>query len=317
MQNRLGYGLFLSLLAYFFFAFNSSCVRLFSKTFPCLEILFFQSAIALFCLIIKNALRHQKISFQKPIFPYHLLRSLSGLVSYLFYYLAIKHTNLVDAAILNATAPFYVPFFWMVLTKEKIEKEAFWSIILGFLGILFILKPGITIFQISSCFGLLAGFFSAAALIGISFLNRRQESTAQILFYFFFISTLSLLPAVIYFWQTPSSLEILLLVSIGLLTFLAQQLLTAAFQYGSPAFLAPLSYTNIVYIALISLFFYSSAPSLTSLIGMFLVILGGSITFVLAKKENLRNFFLRMQTKKDQDQAKTELKLKTDLSKET
>ncbi len=215
-------------------------------------------------------------------------------MGFLCFYLTIKYTNLVDASVLNATSPFYIPFIWLLLTKEKIEKQVFWAIILGFIGVAFILKPEGSIFHPGSFLGLLAGLLSAIGIVSISFLNRHQEPTTNIVFYFFFISVMALLPFLPAVWQTPSFTESFLLLASGISFFYAQSFLTRAFQFGTAAFLSPLSYSTIIYLALISLIFLNVPLSRATIIGIALVILGGTTTFILTKKPStFKDLFTR------------------------
>ncbi len=296
-KTLLSHGIFLALIAYFFFALASTFVRLFPPSFPTLQILFFQSVIALACLLYKNYKTGKKLTFHTSLFSYHLLRGLSGVLSYLCFYLTIKYANLVDAAVLNATSPFYIPFIWYFLTKEKIEKQVFWAIILGFIGVAFILKPEGTFFHPGSLIGLLTGLLSAFAVIGISLLNRAKEPTNNIIFYFFLISSLALFPFLPAVWETPSLKESFLLIAIGISTFFAQSFLAKAFQYGTAAFLSPLSYSTIIYITLISYVFLDVLPSWASFVGILLVIIGGTTTFILTQKPStFKDLFSRPQS---------------------
>lgn len=202
----------------------------------------------------------------------------------LLYYLAIKKIHLVDATALAYTGPFFTPFIWKIWRKEKIEKDVWWSIILGFIGILLILKPGIEIINPGAILGLLSGIFSAIALVGLRRLDQKEESLFLTLQYLFTISTLMLLPYAFYNWQTPNVFEWYIILSIGVATFIAQILLTIAYRHGTASFLSPLSYSMIFFIGLSSWLIFYQIPDDLSILGSILIIIGGSLTYSIRKK---------------------------------
>ena len=290
-KKSLSYGIILTLIAYLAFAAASAFVRPLGKDFPTIEIIFFQSLISFLCFI--PIVFSHNISLLKPvaIFP-HLLRDLGGLSSYFTYFLAIKYLGLVDATVLSYTAPFYIPFIWNLWTKEKIPKEIWWAIGLGFIGILLILKPGTSIFSPLSFIGIMSGIFSAFALVALSMLNRKKELSRNTIFYNFFVSTSLSLPFCILSWKTPSLTQLVLLLGIGFFTLIGQILLTEAYKYGAASFLSPISYSIIIYTSMISWIFFSALPGPSSFIGMLCVIAGGTLTYVLtAKPKKLRDLF--------------------------
>lgn len=290
-HKSLGYGISLTLLAYLLFASAGALVRLFDKGFPTVEILFFQSIIPF--LFFLPIVLSNNISELKPVaITPHLLRDLSGLTSYFTYFLAIKYLGLVDATVLSYTAPFYIPFIWNIWTKEKIPKEVWWAIGLGFVGILLILKPGSSIFNKLSFVGIISGMLSALALTSVSFLNRKKEKVRNTIFFNFLVSTLLSLPFCILSWKTPTFTEWLLLLGVGFFTLIGQIFLTEAFKYGAASFLSPMSYSIIIYTSVISWIFFNVLPGFISLIGILCVIAGGTLTFFFtAKPKNFAQLF--------------------------
>ena len=279
----LSYGIFLTLIAYILFAICSSFVRILGKDFPTIEIILFQSVVPFICLL--PIIFSHKISYLKPvaILP-HIIRDISGFASYFSYFLAIKYLGLIDATVLTYTAPFYMPIIWSIWTKEKIPKEVWWAIGLGFIGVLLILKPGSTIFNPKSIIGIVAGIFSALVLASISILNRKKELLTNTLFYNFIISTIISLPFAIISWKHPSLLQWAILLGVGFTTFLGQLLLTEAYRHGAAAYLSPMSYSIIIYTSMVSWMFFNNLPGWVTVIGIFLVVIGGTMTFMLRKR---------------------------------
>lgn len=281
--KNLVFGIFLTLLAYFLISMMSSLVKLLGTDMPTMEIILFMNLIPLLCLL--PTILKKPLSSLKPIaLTPHLIRDLGGIGSFFTYFFAIKYIGIIDATTLSYSSPFFIPIIWRIWAKEKIEREVWWAICLGFIGILFILKPGITIFQMASFIGILSALCSALALSALAYLNKKNENLTNTVFYNFLVGFLIALPIVFFFWKTPTFLQFSILISIGILSFLIQILLTKAYKHGTAAFLSPLSYSMIIYTALISWLFFKSPPGWFSLLGMLFVIVGGVTTYILTKK---------------------------------
>ena len=72
--------------------------------------------------------------------------------------------------------------------------------------------------------------------------------------------------------------DLMLLLGVGIATFLAQKFLTIALKYANPATLAPISYTGILYSGLLGWIFWDEMPEALTLAGMILVVCGCVLT---------------------------------------
>ncbi|NGX27871.1 MAG: Riboflavin transporter [Candidatus Anoxychlamydiales bacterium] len=282
-EPNLTYGIIVTLGAYLCFSIVAAIVRSFNPSFPTMEILFFQSLISLI-IVMPIFIKRKLYKVQKKLIPLHLVRSVSGVASFFCYFFAIKKMNLIDASVLTYTAPFYTPLIWLLWTKEKIEKGVWWTIILGFIGIALILKPSNHLLKIGSFIGISAGVLASVALVSIKLLNQKMECLTRTLFFYFLLSTLLTLPFAILYWQTPNKIEILFLVSIGLVMALAQLFLTTAYKHGTAAFLSPISYSAIIFTAFLSWIIFKQPPGYLTVIGAILIIIGGSISYIIKIK---------------------------------
>ena len=91
------------------------------------------------------------------------LRGFFGTLAMLFFFYTIATIPLGEAIILNKTSPFFVTILAYYFMKESISLKTFIALIIGFIGIILIIKPfGIEI-SIEHIYGVLGGFFAAAA----------------------------------------------------------------------------------------------------------------------------------------------------------
>lgn len=280
---HLALGIFICLIAYVFFVTASSLVWSFQGAFPTIEIIFFQNFISFFC-ILPLSLRKGVARLKTDAISLHLVRDVSGVLSYYLYFVAIRYLNLTDATTLNYSAPFFVPIIWWIWMREKIELHVWWSIIVGFLGVAVILNPTKQIFQEGFVFGLTGGGLSAIAFASLRILNLNKEPMSRTLFYYFLFGTLFSSPFAYLYWVQPSGLQWLQMLGIGLSTVIAQMLLTIAYRFGTASFLSPLGYSTVIYAGISSWLIFQIPPSLRSIIGTALIVIGGTLTYFLKKK---------------------------------
>jgi len=280
---RLALGISISLFAYIFFVTASSLVWSFQGQFPTIQIIFIQTSVSFFC-ILPIALRKGYRRLKTSALSIHLLRDITGVLSYYLYFIAIRYLNLTDATTLNYSAPFFVPIIWWIWMREKIDLHVWWSIIVGFIGVAVILNPTKQIFQEGFAFGVCAGLASAIAFAALRVLNLKKEPMSRTLFYYFLFGALFSAPLAWVYWVHPSGLQWLKMLGIGLATVVAQMLLTIAYRYGTASYLSPLGYSTVIYAALCSWLVFKLSPSFRSIIGTILIIIGGTLTYILKKK---------------------------------
>ena len=292
-KSKLFIGIILTIFAYLCFSITSALVNIINNNIPVIQIVFFQSVIGFFC-ILPYSVKSHTFSLKSQSFPVHIVRGITGLLSYITYFSAIQQLNLIDATVLAYTAPFYTPLIWKFWMHGSMENDVWWTIILGFIGIAFILKPSGEILQIGALLGILAGILTACSFVSIKILNQRFEPLSRTLLCYFFLSSIATLPFAIMYWVWPANFTgWLQLFLIGITTAAGQLLLTVAYKYGTASFLSPLCYFMIIFTMLISWWFFEKIPGWGSLVGAFLIIFGGTLTFIVRKKpKTLTHLFM-------------------------
>ncbi len=268
-------GLLCGLTAAFLFACIGGISLFLSEEIPVSQILFIQNAVGLLILL--------------PFFPsfqptsnhkLYLFRSAAGALSSFAFTSALKDLDLVDATLLNMTAPFFLPLIGLIWLKEKVH-WAIWPLLgLGFYGASLIYPPSRSMFQFGGFFALASGFLTALSLSCVRKLHQKNEPCMQIviamaLFGVLFNGTLCL-----FSWQPMSSEEWLLAIGGGVFLGMNQLLLTKSFQLLPIGFLAPISYAVFPFSALITGFIYREPVDLTTWIGALLICCSG----VLARR---------------------------------
>lgn len=281
--QKLSLGIVICLFAYVFFVMASSAVWTIDLNFPVIEIVFFQNLVSFIVLCFTLPVKYYPGLLTRNV-SLHLVRDITGVLSYYLFFLAIGYLNLVDATLLNYTAPFFVPVIWWAWMKESVAKNVWWSIVIGFIGVCIILNPSKQIFELGFVLGLFAGICSAIAFCGIRVLTLHKEPARRTLFYYFLTGIILTFPFTVIYWQMPTAEMFAKLIWIGACTCIGQLLLTIAYRYGTASYLSPLGYVSVVFAGISMYFFFGKQISINTWIGSIFIVLGGSLTYLSQKR---------------------------------
>jgi len=210
----------------------------------------------------------------------HLGRVIFGALSTLLYVYSLNLVPLMNATLLLNTAPLLVPIFAIFLLKTKASLKTWIFLLIGFIGVLFILNPNFSsLGSPGNLIGLTSGIIQALAFIFVKMLTS-TEPIKRINFYFFFISFCMFVPFALYSWHTPP-LEIWIWALCGGITsFLSQLFIVKGYHYADASHVGPFQYASVIFSGIIGWVVWKEIPALNDLIGTLLVILGGALAIM-------------------------------------
>jgi drug/metabolite transporter (DMT)-like permease len=271
-KQNLFLAVFVCAIACFFIAAAGACSKLISKQVSTFTILFFQNLLGLL-LCLPQTINKGWSSLKTKRWGLHLSRDLIGLLIFFFLFSSLKRIPLVDGILLNNTAPLWIPLIAWVWLRIRVENHLWWGIIIGFVGIILILKPSAQAFSSGALLGLCSGICAGITILLIGKLSQ-TEPTHRTIFYYFLVGTIVSTPFAFFQFTIPIKIDLLYLVGVGLFVFLAQTLLTYSFQHAKASLLAPITYVVVIYSGIFDWLIWNHLPDLFTFMGIFLVILG-------------------------------------------
>ena len=290
-NNDLSLGIVFIITAFLCVAVMSAFGKMLTSM-PTGQIVFFQNAISLI-LLTPLVFRGGLDQIRTQRLPLHAVRAVAGLLSQALFFVAVKKISLVDAVLLANAAPLFIPLvalFWM---RTRITPYVVASLLIGFLGVILILKPGMDLFsQPASVIALVAAFFSAIALVSVNLLSTTEKSDT-ILFYYFLISTLTTIPFAFWNWKTPHGAEWSYLLGVGLFMAFSQLFIILAYRHATASQIAPFNYSVVIFSGLIGWIFWGSTIGWISFLGILLVCIGGICSIIFSSGNHWKApFFL-------------------------
>ncbi len=264
------------------FAIMTLFVKL-SGDLPSVQKTFFRnlvSAVIAFVLVIY----HKESLFGKRENQLILLsRSIFGTLGIIFLYYAIDHLVLSDADMLNKMSPFLVIIFSALFLKERVLPFQMVTIVMAFIGMLFIVKPSFSADFVPYFIGVLSAIFAAAAYTFLRVLGNR-EKFYTVVFYFSFFSTVVLLPFLIWLYEPMTGKQLTYLLLAGLFATVGQFGITLAYKYAAARDISIFTYSTVIFTTVLSFTFFGEGPDRYSLIGYVIILSAMIFMFFRGRK---------------------------------
>ena len=208
------------------------------------------------------------------------VRSVAEAISAIFYLEGLKRLPLAHVSALYQSVPLCLTLAGALFLGEKVGWRRMSAILVGFVGVLLIIRPGAE--------GLSAGAFLILGSIGMivvrELCTRTLSPGAPSMTVALTMALTVVLAAVVGSvttgdaWHLPQTLDILRMTSSALLVASGYLLSIAAMRVGDIAVVSPFRYTSMIWALLIGLVFFGSWPELPTLIGAVIVIAAGGYT---------------------------------------
>jgi drug/metabolite transporter (DMT)-like permease len=248
-----------------FFGLMVVAIRLASATLHTFEIAFFRNFFGLI-VALPLLLRHGPGFMKTTQFPRYLFRCLIGICSMLAGFWAIGNLPLAQAVSLSYSTPLFVTIAAAALLNEQVRARRWTAVILGFFGVLFIVRPGTTEFSIGTLVALLAAVLSSIVAIQIKELSRSEPADRIVIYTTLLWVPMSLLPA-LSVWQWPQGITWLWVVAAGALGTGGHMLWTRALKLGEVSALTPISFMQLPLVVLFGWWLFDEPLDRWTLLG--------------------------------------------------
>jgi drug/metabolite transporter (DMT)-like permease len=211
----------------------------------------------------------------------HFLRALFGLGMLTGSFYAVTVLPLSDAVALSFTRPIWSMFTAYLMLGEVVGWVGGLATLAGFGGVLVIVQPqtGVHIGVVVA----LAG--AASSCLGLIYVKRltTTEPVERILFYFGCFNCLVLAPLAFIYWQTPTGIQFLWLVSVALSGAVGQFMSAQAVKYGDMTVVVPVDFARVPFAAVIGFIVFAEAPGIWTFVGTGIILCA---TLVILRTRN-------------------------------
>ena len=267
-----------------FFVLMSVCIKATGDNLPLFEVVFFRSFFALIPLFLVIFYFNLKITSINN-YKLHFFRGLVGVAAMSLFFISLRYVPLIEMQTISYSSVFFISILSIFFLGEKIGYRRVIAIIVGFIGVVIILKPDVNLFSNYSVLPLLASIFLSMAVIILKKILLTNNNILSVWTFTLFATLFSLF----FFnddWIWPNNFDLVLLIASGILGFVAQLCLSKSFQLADASVLAPLDFTSVIWAFLIGYIIFGEFLSREVLLGGPLILL--SVGYIFYRETVLR-----------------------------
>lgn len=295
-------------LAMMIISIQNIAVKWIGGDYSALEIVAVRSLVALPCTLLFYRYEGQRglPTTQQP--KLECLRGVFLFLSYTAFMMGLAALPLADIEAIRFSGPLMITLFSLVILGEKVGPRRWLALIVGFIGVLLIVRPGSATFNLGSVFILISVLFYALTVI----LTRKlqtNDSSATMAYYsslVYLVAALVLAPLpamvgempdahpsiafLIRAWSMPTLIDLVIMAGLGLVWAGWMYFMSRAYSVAQASVIAPFEYVSLPINILWGFLIWQEVPTVMTLAGAFLTLASGLYVLYREHRElSLRN----------------------------
>ena len=285
-----------AIIAMLCFSINDVLVKFLSGDYPLYQVIWFRTIFGLaFILFVIVPITGSPAMLRTKRLRTHIIRGLCVVFANLCFFLGLASMPLAEAVAIFFISPLLISIFSVVFLKETVGPRRWAAIGMGMVGVLIVLRPGTSAFQLAALLPLVA----AVGYASLHMMTRRigiSENTTSMAFYiqltFFIFSSLAALltfdgrfdvydhPSLEFLfraWVWPTPRDLLLMAALGLTSSTGGFMISRAYSRSEAALVAPMEYIAMPMAVFWGLTVFGEWPDSMAWAGIALIMVSGLV----------------------------------------
>ena len=274
-------GILFAILAYFSFSLLDAVQKTAIIYYSVFQILFVKYIFVLFLSFIESRRKKNYLFYKSNNVKLQILRGILSIIESGCFILAFKHLSLADAHSVGALTPVIVVALSAIILREHVSVKVWAAIFTGFIGVLIIMRPGLSIFDYKSLIPLAGAFFLSFYQI----VTRKvsiSDSNETSLFYNSLVGIILLVFFAFQYWQPLNFNSYFLFIGVGVFFSFGLYFQIIALGFAKASTIQPFHYTLIFWAIILGYIFYDDFPDIFTLFGALIITISG--IYVLNKR---------------------------------
>jgi len=279
-------GLSIALLGFGLYATHDAMIKALGETYSVFQIIFFAMLFAFVPMATTMLFDRAEKNF-RPRHPWLVtMRAALTIIGMASAFYAFTTLPLAEVYALLFSAPLLITAFSVPFLGEVVRAQRWAAVVVGLIGVLVVLRPGLTDITLGHVAALAAACATALASILVRKIGS-QERSAVLILYPLLMSMIAMgctLPAV---YKPVSLPDLSLMAAVGFLSVAAQFCMIFGYRSAPAAVIAPTQYSQILWATAYGAFFFAEKPDVYVGVGSAIIIASGIFVVWRESRQNV------------------------------
>ena len=222
----------------------------------------------------------------------HFGRACSGITSGLVLFYGMAHVQLNTATAITFTGPLFSTIFAIIFLREKTYFSRIIGLVIGFMGVLVVLRPGSDAFDPAALLLVLTAALWGCTDIFIK-LMIRTETERTMMFYRSAMMLIFTIPLGLYHWQEVTTMQLILIVLLAFLDIANFSTVTRAYKLADISVLMPFDFSRLIFSSIFAYLVFSETLNIWTVLGSTIIVFG---TIFVVHSERKRSRIISTET---------------------
>ena len=277
-------GMIFAVMAYFSFSLLDAVQKTAIIYHSVFQLLFIKYCFVLFLSLIESQRKKNYSFYKSGNIKIQILRSVLSIIESGCFILSFRYLTLADAHSIASLTPVLVVALSAIILREHVSLKTWIAIFVGFIGVLIIMRPGLSLFDPKSLIPLAGAFFLSIYQIVTRKASEKDPNETS-LFYTSIVG-ITLMAIIGYnFWQPLMENSFIYFIAIGFFFSLGLYFQIIALSMARAGIIQPFHYTLIFWAIILGYIFYDDFPDIPTLIGGLVITVSGVYTLYIKDKQ--------------------------------
>jgi drug/metabolite transporter (DMT)-like permease len=277
-------GMIFAVMAYFSFSLLDAVQKTAIIYHSVFQLLLIKYCFVLFLSLIESQRKKNYSFYKSGNIKIQILRSVLSIIESGCFILSFRYLTLADAHSIASLTPVLVVALSAIILREHVSLKTWIAIFVGFVGVLIIMRPGLSLFDPKSLIPLAGAFFLSIYQI-VTRKASEKDSNETSLFYTSIVGIILMSIIGYNFWQPLMENSFIYFIAIGFFFSLGLYFQIIALSMARAGIIQPFHYTLIFWAIILGYIFYDDFPDIPTLIGGLVITVSGVYTLYIKDKQ--------------------------------
>ena len=277
-------GMLFAVIAYFSFSLLDAVQKTAIIYHSVFQLLFIKYCFVLFLSLIESQRKKNYSFYKSGNIKIQILRSVLSIIESGCFILSFRYLTLADAHSIASLTPVLVVALSAIILREHVSLKTWIAIFVGFVGVLIIMRPGLSLFDPKSLIPLAGAFFLSIYQIVTRKASEKDPNETS-LFYTSIVGIILMAIIGYNFWQPLMENSFIYFIAIGFFFSLGLYFQIIALSMARAGIIQPFHYTLIFWAIILGYIFYDDFPDIPTIIGGLVITVSGVYTLYIKDKQ--------------------------------